>query len=139
MRVWPLTPAGLPVPIPNRAALALYPPGHSGRSLSLNSLASSLSDRFEQQGVLSDLNEAIDLDRAALALCPPSHSDRSIFLNDLAISLSGRFEQRGVLSDLDEAIDLLRAALALRPPGHSCWDRMKAREYERNRCKSENE
>ena len=31
-----------------RAALALCPPGHSHRSMSLNNLASSLSDRFRQ-------------------------------------------------------------------------------------------
>jgi len=87
--------------------------------MSLNNLAVSLSDRFNQRGVLSDLDEAIDLKRAALALRPPGHSDRSTSLNNLAVSLSDRFNQQGVLSDLDEAIDLERAALALRPPGHS--------------------
>ncbi|KAJ8580215.1 hypothetical protein M405DRAFT_753549, partial [Rhizopogon salebrosus TDB-379] len=75
--------------------------------------------RFEQRGVLSDLDEAIDLDQAALALYPPGHSDQSLFLNSLAVHLSARYEQRGALSDLDEAIDLHRAALTLRPSGHS--------------------
>ena len=73
----------------------------------------------DERGVLSDLDEAIDLYRAALALHPPGHSDRSMSLNNLAVSLSDRFKQQGVLSDLDEAIDLYRAALALHPPGHS--------------------
>jgi len=104
----------------NRAALALHPPGHSDRSMSLNNLASSLRVRSKQRGVLSDLDEAIDLNQAALALCPPGHSNQSIFLNNLANSLSDRFKQRGVLSDLDQAIDLNRAALALCGlPGHS--------------------
>ena len=39
--------------------------------MSLNNLAISLRDRFKQQGVLFDLDEAIDLNRAALALRPP--------------------------------------------------------------------
>ena len=60
-----------------RVTLVLHPPGHSDRSMSLNNLASSLRDRLNQRGVLSDLDEAIDLHRAALALCPPGHSDRS--------------------------------------------------------------
>jgi len=74
--------------------------------MSLNNLAGSLSDRFKQQGILSDLDEAIDLNQAALALRPPGHSDRSTSLHNLASSLSDRFKQQGVLSDLDEAIDL---------------------------------
>ncbi|OAX38917.1 hypothetical protein K503DRAFT_653679, partial [Rhizopogon vinicolor AM-OR11-026] len=73
------------------------------RSLSLNNLADSLRGRFNQRGILSDLDEAIDLHRAALALRPPGHSNRSQSLNNLAISLRGRFKQRGVVSDLDEA------------------------------------
>ncbi|KAG1747924.1 CHAT domain-containing protein [Suillus paluster] len=85
--------------------------------MSLNNLAISLRARFRQRGVLSDLDEAIELHRAALLLCPPSHSDRSASLNNLANSLQDRFEQRGVflqdrfeqrgvLSDLEEAFRL---------------------------------
>jgi len=66
----------------------------------------SLRDRFEQRGVLSDLDEAIDLHRAALSLRPHGNSDRSISLNNLAISLQDKFKQQGVLSDLDEAFTL---------------------------------
>jgi hypothetical protein len=74
--------------------------------LALNNLATSLRIRFEQRGVSSDLDEAIELHQAALILCPPGHYDRSSSLNNLAVSLHDRFEQRGVQSDLDEAIDL---------------------------------
>ncbi|KAG2127527.1 TPR-like protein [Suillus clintonianus] len=101
-----------------RAALQSCPPGHSDRSASLNNLAISLHDRFEQRGTLSDLDEAIELHRAALLLRPPGHSNRSVSLNNLATSLHDRFEQRGVPSDLDEAIELHRAELLLRAPGH---------------------
>jgi len=74
--------------------------------MSLNNLANCLSDKFKQQGVLSDLDEAIDLNRAALSLHPPGHSDQSMSLNNLAIHLQDRFEQQGVLPDLDEAFTL---------------------------------
>ncbi|KAJ8594780.1 hypothetical protein M405DRAFT_929976, partial [Rhizopogon salebrosus TDB-379] len=59
-----------------RAALALHPPqaGHSNQSDLLNRLATCLYARFQQRGVLSDLDEAIDLSQAALVLCPPGHS-----------------------------------------------------------------
>ncbi|OAX36334.1 TPR-like protein [Rhizopogon vinicolor AM-OR11-026] len=70
-------------------------------------------------GVLSHLDEAIDLYRAALSVCPHGHSYRSQCLNNLAVTLHERFDQRGLLSNLEEAIDHHRTALALRPPGHA--------------------
>ncbi|KAG2144241.1 CHAT domain-containing protein [Suillus clintonianus] len=102
-----------------REALQRCPPGHANRSRSLSKLATSLYHRFEQRGIPSDIDEAIELYRAALLLFPPGHSDRSTSLNNLANSLQNRFKQRGIPSDLDEAIELYRAALLLRPPGHS--------------------
>ncbi|OJA18780.1 hypothetical protein AZE42_01624 [Rhizopogon vesiculosus] len=96
-----------------RTALALCPPGHSYRALSLHNLATVLRFRVIHQDVLSDLEEAVELHRAALALCPPDHSNRSLYLNSLGLSL------QGVQSDLDEAIELHQAALVLCPPGHS--------------------
>ncbi|KAG1739321.1 TPR-like protein [Suillus lakei] len=102
-----------------RAVLQECPARHPDRSSCLDNLASSLQTRFQQQGVLSDLEEAIELHRAALVLRPHCHPLRSSSLNSLANSLHDRFQQRGILSDLDEAIELHRAALVLRPPGHS--------------------
>lgn len=58
-----------------RAVLQECPPGHLDRARSLSDLANSLGDRFERQGVLADLDEAIELHRAALVLRPPDHSD----------------------------------------------------------------
>ncbi|KAG1812096.1 CHAT domain-containing protein [Suillus subaureus] len=102
----------------HRAALALRPKDHPGRSMFLNNLAIRLRSRFEQRGALFDLDEVIEHHRAALALRPKDHPGRSMFLNNLAIRLRSRFEQRGALSDLDEAIELDRAALALCFLGH---------------------
>ncbi|KAG2080877.1 hypothetical protein BD769DRAFT_1647566 [Suillus cothurnatus] len=96
-------------------------------------------DRFEQQGILSDLDEAVELHRVALGLHPPDDPNRSWWLNDLATSLRERFKQQGVLSDLDEAIELQRAAQAFCPPDHplhsilitniglTLWDRYQQR------------
>ncbi|KAG0703385.1 TPR-like protein [Suillus ampliporus] len=102
----------------SRAALQRSPPRHSGRSACLCILANALHSRFKRWGVLSDLDEAIELHRAALLLCPPDHSNRLMSLINLSVSLANRFEQRSVLSDLDEAIELNRVALILCPPGH---------------------
>lgn len=78
--------------------------------------ASSHYIRFDQQSILSDLEEAIELHRAALALRPTGRSHRSMFLNSLANSLRVRFHQRGVISDLDEANEFHQAALVFHPP-----------------------
>ncbi|OAX33436.1 hypothetical protein K503DRAFT_775606 [Rhizopogon vinicolor AM-OR11-026] len=43
-----------------RAVMQGHPPGYSDHPSSLNNLAISLEDRFEQWGVLSDLDEAIN-------------------------------------------------------------------------------
>ncbi|KAG1751330.1 TPR-like protein [Suillus paluster] len=101
-----------------RAALQECPAGHPDRSMSLHNLANRLHDRFQKQGVLFDLEEAIELNRASLALRLPGHPDRSMSLHTLADSLDDRFQKQGVLSDLEEAIELNRASLALRPSDH---------------------
>ncbi|KAG1817700.1 uncharacterized protein BJ212DRAFT_1480247 [Suillus subaureus] len=71
-----------------RAALALDPLAVL-ISLSINTLPSCLQSRIEQRGIVSDLDEAIDI-------------------------LHPRFEwQHGIPSDLDESIELPQVALAL--------------------------
>jgi hypothetical protein len=47
-------------------SLLLPTPGHSDQAIYLDNLALSTQDRFEQQDVPSDLDEAIEVDRAAL-------------------------------------------------------------------------
>lgn len=102
-----------------RAALQQYLYDHSHQLPDvLDNLAISLVHRFQQRGVLSDLDEAVDLHRAALARRAATHPLRSNSLNGLAVALQLRFHQRGVQSDLDEAIKLHRDILALRQPGH---------------------
>ncbi|KAG1748187.1 CHAT domain-containing protein [Suillus lakei] len=73
------------------------PPGHPRRPVRLNNLATSLQSRFQQQGISSDLDEAIEHYRAALALYPP----------------------RAAYPDIHEVIELLRAMLPHIPHGHS--------------------
>ncbi|KAG1803197.1 uncharacterized protein BJ212DRAFT_992567 [Suillus subaureus] len=87
-------------------ALLLRSSGHSDRSPSLNNLAVSLGDRFQQHDIMSNLDEAIELYWAALLLHPSGHSDQSMSLDNLALSLRDRCWQRGVQSDLDEAFSL---------------------------------
>ncbi|KAG2071255.1 hypothetical protein BDR04DRAFT_1154656 [Suillus decipiens] len=84
--------------------------------MSLNNLAFSLRERFQQRGVSSDLDEAIVYDRAALFLRPPGHPARFDSLNNLALDLATRFTH--VLSDINEAIEYDRATLFIRLPGH---------------------
>ncbi|KAF8123340.1 hypothetical protein EV363DRAFT_1548509 [Boletus edulis] len=95
-----------------------HPQGHPDRSLSLNTLAKSLSTRYDQLRAMADLDEAIVLGREALELRPQGHPDRSLSLNTLAKSLSTRYDQLRAMADLDEAIVLGREALELRPQGH---------------------
>ncbi|KZP14087.1 hypothetical protein FIBSPDRAFT_981200 [Athelia psychrophila] len=83
--------------------------GHPDHSISLNSLANSLSTRFKQLGQMADLEQGIIYQRAALELRPPGHPDRSGSLNNLANSLLARFRQLGQMADLEEAVELLQS------------------------------
>ncbi|KAG1828246.1 CHAT domain-containing protein [Suillus variegatus] len=108
-------------PPQNRALschLHLLPLIDSNRLVLLNNIAAGLHRSFEQRGVPSDLDEAIECDRVALLIRPPNHPARFDSLTNLSLGLRDRFEQRGVPSDLDEAIELSRAAPLLCPPGH---------------------
>ncbi|KAG1897908.1 uncharacterized protein F5891DRAFT_1046705 [Suillus fuscotomentosus] len=58
------------------AALPSRPLSSILRSFVLNNLAFSLRDRWLQQGITFDLDEAIEHNRAALGLLPRCHSNR---------------------------------------------------------------
>ncbi|KAG1850221.1 hypothetical protein DFJ58DRAFT_888354 [Suillus subalutaceus] len=121
-----------------RAALILYPLNHFLPTLlfqqldllelhlcsvplavlispSLNTLPSGLQTRIELRGVVSDLDEAIELVRVALVFHPPGYSDRFTLLDNLPGILHSRFEQQHGTppSHLDESIQLHQFALAL--------------------------
>ena len=89
------------------------PPGDSSRSDSLHNLALCFSDRYNKQGTIADLEEAITLGRAALELRSPGHSGRANTLSDFAVYLEDRFQQFSVNGDLGEAIALHQSVLDL--------------------------
>ena len=93
-------------------------PKRFGRSVATNSLADLLHTRFEEQGRISDLDEALALYREALELCLEGHRDRALFMDNIANCLHARAAQFGTLSDLDEALTLYRDTLKLLPQGH---------------------
>ncbi|KAF9224796.1 hypothetical protein BS17DRAFT_701538 [Gyrodon lividus] len=95
---------------------------HSTRTWSLGSLANGLQVRFEHQGRMADLDEAIELHRGlqrrVLILRPLGHPKRSSTLGNLATCLSIRFGRLHIVVDLDEAIAFYRAALELYVSAH---------------------
>jgi CHAT domain-containing protein len=101
----------------HRIALRFWPK-RFGRSALIANLAGLLYTRFEQWGVISDLDEALALEHNALELRPQGHPDRATSQGSLALYLGTRFEQLGILSDLEEALVLERSALELHPQGH---------------------
>ncbi|KAH6893726.1 hypothetical protein BKA70DRAFT_1536349 [Coprinopsis sp. MPI-PUGE-AT-0042] len=102
-----------------RKVLSLTPPGHPGRSDSLNNLGSLLVDHFRFTGSIKSLEESTSLHRQALQLSPPGHPLRPISLINLAASLDATFRRQGSIESLTEAIQLYREALSIMPPTHS--------------------
>jgi hypothetical protein len=103
----------------HRDGLAMRPPGHPQRRMSLNNLATSLSLYVRERGPCAgEIDEVISLQREALDLLPQGHEDTSMYLSNLAINLRYCYEMAVPIADLEEAIRLGREALALCPPGH---------------------
>ena len=98
-----------------RAALKLCPIGHPDHVMSLTTLAAFLRRRFQQQGTVADLDEAIVLCQEA---CPSGSVASAPHLHQLARCLSERFTKLATWTDLDDAIKYEQAALVLRPLGH---------------------
>ena len=53
-----------------RATLKLCPTGHPDHVLSLTTLAAFLRRRYQQQGAVADVNEAVILYQETLEVCP---------------------------------------------------------------------
>jgi len=102
-----------------RAALKLCPSGHPDHVMSLSTaLAAFLRRRFQQQGAVADLDEAIMLCQEVLQVCPLGSVARAPQLHELAWCLSERFIKLATSTDLDDAIHFEQAALTLRSQGH---------------------
>ncbi|KAL4067391.1 hypothetical protein V8B97DRAFT_1975711 [Scleroderma yunnanense] len=90
----------------------------STKARNLYARASELAERYQTEGAMSDLDEAIKLFRKSLAMLSKDSRVRGHFLNAFGLCLSTRFKSQGALPDLDEAISHHREALELCVPGH---------------------
>jgi len=102
----------------SRTALKLCPAGHPEHVISLTTLAAFLLCRFQHQGAVADVDEAIIRYLEALEVCLPGSPASAPHLHDLARCLSERFTKLAMWTDLDDAIKFEQAALMLRPQGH---------------------
>lgn len=102
-----------------RAASQLHPSERLRPLLLISALGLGLclSNRYDNQEVVADLEEAVMLKRPALEYCPPGRFDRCIALDDLAHNLRKPFRRQAAIHNLEEAIELLHTALELCSPG----------------------
>ncbi|MFJ8162344.1 CHAT domain-containing protein [Streptomyces sp. NPDC096136] len=73
--------------------------------------------RYECNGDVADLDDAVDVGTWALDTFPLSDPNAPGHLSNLANTLRVRFEQAGRRADLDEAVDLARKAVELAGSG----------------------
>jgi len=78
----------------------------------LNDLGNSLRRRFEQTGVIDDINQSIAAHEQAIELTPPGHEARAIRLNNTVVALQRRYNLTKSIEDLDRSIMLNEQALA---------------------------
>lgn len=70
--------------------------GHHSRPDIVTNLANTVINRFDQEGQLDTLDEAISLLRQALELRSPGQPNQTITLNILGSTLGQRFEETGL-------------------------------------------
>ncbi|KIJ57487.1 hypothetical protein HYDPIDRAFT_171670 [Hydnomerulius pinastri MD-312] len=70
-------------------------PGHPQRARALCGLAKSLFERFQELGIIDDLDQFV------LEFCSPGYPYRSLSSSDLACSLRARFLQLGAMHGLE--------------------------------------
>ena len=74
--------------------------------------------RFEQDGIVDDLDRAITMREQAIASTPDDHPDRVWWLNNMGVTLQSRFERTESMDDLERAISMKEQAVASTPDGH---------------------
>ncbi len=74
--------------------------------------------RYQAQGQISDLNQALRLCQKAVQNAPSDFPSLPGYLNNLATGLRVRYTRTGNLEDLDKAIRYWQRAVALAPEDH---------------------
>jgi len=101
-----------------RLVVAVHIPGH-GHVESLRKLINLLTERFQEQDAISDLDELIMLHHAILALLSRDDKAPPSLLHGAAHCFWSRFRRQGRTCDLEEAIAFEWAALRLYQHGHA--------------------
>jgi hypothetical protein len=101
-----------------RRAAPIKPAGHPDRLMCLSNLSTALTARFERQGRLADLHEAIDAGRSAVDAAVINDPNYAIYAANLATALRTRFQRLGHVADLDEAVRRAGAAIDATPLDH---------------------
>jgi tetratricopeptide (TPR) repeat protein len=94
------------------------PHDHYSQALTLANRGTSSLERFQNSGVLAELEEAINALSMANRVIPENHPRKLSCVNNLGISLCRRFERLGDIAELDKAITALQQAVRLTPDGH---------------------
>jgi tetratricopeptide (TPR) repeat protein len=90
------------------------------QSSALNNLGFDLRLRYQSEGVLLDLNRAIDLLGRALELAPDDAESVNP-RNNLSAALLDRYRLERNVADLDRAVDLLARPAPAGEPGQVAW------------------
>src|SRR5208282_6729094 len=84
----------------------------------LNNIGVALQRRYEQGGLVEDLDRAIRVLYQAIKEMPDDHPYYSAILNNLGSALDLHFELTGLMEDLDESINIMEEAVQLTPKHH---------------------
>ncbi|KIM59634.1 hypothetical protein SCLCIDRAFT_125895, partial [Scleroderma citrinum Foug A] len=102
-----------------RVLVAVRIPGHLHCSESLRKLINLLTERFQEQDAISDLDELVKLHRDILELHPLGDNVWPSLLHDTACCLWNGFQRQRRTCDLEEATAFEWAALQLHQHGHA--------------------
>ncbi|KAK8002403.1 hypothetical protein PG989_002122 [Apiospora arundinis] len=99
-------------------ALEGIPLAHPSRAMRLNNLGFFLGEKFNNTGVIADLENAIKTAEEAVLCAPSGHPNMPEFLNNFALRLAERWKTTGAASDLQKAIEIAEMVVEGIPSGH---------------------
>lgn len=96
--------------------LATADPAHPALGSIYNNLGNSFRERWDQMGLLDDLENAISAAQEAVAVTPQGHPEWMSRVSDLGCYFSIRFDCLGGLDDIEKAIQVSEQVVAATLP-----------------------
>ena len=101
-----------------KMVVAITRPDYPHRAHRFSNLGSLLFRRFEQTGIMDNLEHAVKANHTAIEASSPNSPNRAAMVSSLGNKLTCRFQWTGEMQDLDRAFEVTQLAVDIIPSNH---------------------